>query len=159
MNVTSRHGSSLYQITNYGLSGLIETHMDPWGYETGVELVKERRQLVSIGDYIATFMGWLKDVQTGGGTGFDFPEYEGVIEPTKGSAAFWTNLIASHERDFRSAHGGCPVLKGTKWILNKWINSFDQWNNWKCRPNKMDEILPFSGMTDPPPTSDYYLPF
>lgn len=29
-------------------------------------------------------------------------------------------------RVLASEHVGCPVLKGSKWILNKWIYSFDQ---------------------------------
>ena len=78
MNITSRSGASNYQTTNYGLAGLVETHFDAWGYESGVELVFGRRKLVNTGDYIATFMGWLGKVPLGGGTGFDFPDYEGL---------------------------------------------------------------------------------
>jgi hypothetical protein len=28
--------------------------------------------------------------------------------------------------DKLAAHGGCPVLVGSKWITNKWIGYFDQ---------------------------------
>ena len=159
MNVTSRYGASKYQITNYGLAGLVETHLDPWGYETGVDLVFNRRELVTSGDYIATFMGWLKNVPAGGGTGFDFLDYQGLIQPRKGSAAFWIDLTASHERDYRAIHGGCPVIKGSKWILNKWINSFDQWKHWPCEINELDETLPFAGIIrTPPPSYDFDAP-
>ena len=150
MNVTSRHGALPYQATNYGLAGLVETHHDSWGYEKGVELVPERKHLVTYGDVIATFMGWLDEVSAGGGTGFNFPDFESVINPTKGSAAFWMDLDASHEKDFRATHGGCPVIKGSKWILNKWISSFDQWKVWKCGLNKTDEILPYKGSIESP---------
>ena len=30
-------------------------------------------------------------------------------------------------------HGGCPVVMGSKWILNKWIQSYNQWDTLPCR--------------------------
>ena len=27
---------------------------------------------------------------------------------------------------------GCPVLKGSKWILNKWMYSFDNFKKFPC---------------------------
>ena len=71
------------------------------------------------GDYIATFMAWLKDVPSGGGTVFNNIGQEDVIQPIKGAAAFWTDLSAGSNRDHRSKHAGCPTLSGSKWILNK----------------------------------------
>lgn len=146
-NVTKRHGSSQYQTTNYGLGGLVVPHMDPWGYEHGVRLVEDRAKLVTRGDYIATFMGWLENVPAGGGTAFAYTNFEGILEPTKGSAAFWINLSSCHIKDHRSKHGGCPILKGSKWILNKWINSWDQWKDWPCHLQKHRTIDPFDGMS------------
>ena len=87
-NVTSRHGASMYQTTNYGLSGMVNLHMDPWGYEMGVLIPDDRYRLTQTGDYIATFMGWFEDTKGGGGTAFTEKDFEGSIEPTKGSAAF-----------------------------------------------------------------------
>ena len=147
LNLTTRHGSSAYQTTNYGLGGLVETHMDPWGYEEGIRLPERRKHLAITGDYIATFMGWLQDVQAGGGTGFPVKGYEGVLKPKKGSAAFWINLTSCHIKDSRSIHGGCPVLKGSKWIVNKWIYSWDQWKNWPCYTMAKKSIDPFIGMS------------
>ena len=147
-NLTKPHAASLYQTTNYGLGGLVEAHMDPWGFEEGIELVDDRMALVATGDYIATFMGWLEGTSGGGGTSFQYPEYEGLLKPTKGSAAFWINLTSDHTRDGRASHGGCPVLKGSKWILNKWINSFDQWKGSPCSIYRYQPIKPFfAGMT------------
>ena len=54
--VTPRFASSQYQVTNYGLGGLCEIHMDPWGYLMGVGLlVDDREKLVASGDIHATF--------------------------------------------------------------------------------------------------------
>ena len=41
--------------------------------------------------------------------------------PEKGAAAFWYDLDSQNHRDHTTQHGGCPVLKGSKWILNKWM--------------------------------------
>ena len=83
-NVTTRHGASDYQTTNYGLSGLVVVHSDPWGYEQGIDIPEDRKELTRSGDIIATVMGWFEDTQAGGGTAFVDRNYEGVIEPTKG---------------------------------------------------------------------------
>jgi hypothetical protein len=146
-NVTTRHGASKYQTTNYGLSGMVVSHMDPWGYEKGAELVEDRQQLSITGDYIGTFMGWLQDTEAGGNTAFIDNHFEGTVEPTKGSAAFWVNLLSCHTMDRRSTHAGCPVLKGSKWILNKWIYSWSQWKKWPCYLEPDITIRPFKGMS------------
>ena len=146
-NVTTRHGSSQYQTTNYGLAGMVVSHSDPWGYEQGVKLVEDRKYLTRTGDYIATFMGWFEDTPAGGNTAFLTKESEGTVQPTKGSAAFWMNLSSCHAKDARSFHGGCPVLKGSKWIINKWINSWDQWKNFPCYLEPYQTIRPFKGMS------------
>ena len=145
-NVTSRHGASKYQSTNYGLSGMVTMHMDPWGYEGGVPIPEDRLTLYQTGDYIATFMGWFEDTPAGGGTAFMKKDFEGAVMPTKGSAAFWMNLSSCHQKDYRAWHAGCPVLKGSKWILNKWIFSWDQWKGWPCVKERLT-IHPFEGMS------------
>ena len=146
-NVTTRFGASPYQTTNYGLSGMVMTHSDPWGYEHGVELDEDRHKLTRTGDYLATFMGWFEKTQAGGNTAFTATQFEGTVKPNKGSAAFWINLSSCHKKDPRSSHGGCPVLKGSKWILNKWIYSWDQWKNWPCYLEPEIAVHPFKGMS------------
>ena len=147
LNLTTRHGSSFYHASNYGLAGSLMTHMDPWGYEQGEILTDEKRHSVRTGDYIATFMGWIESTDAGGSTAFTTKNYEGVMEPIKGSAGFWINLSSCHIKDVRAMHGGCPVLKGTKWIINKWIFSFDQWRNWPCNIRQNVTFEPFNGMS------------
>ena len=34
-------------------------------------------------------------------------------------------------------HGGCPVIAGNKWIINKWIMTFAQWNKLPCDTKRM----------------------
>ena len=132
MNVIGRFSSTQYQTTNYGLGGLCETHIDPHGYIEGMELTPDRQGLIRTGDMIATFMAWLNNVDDGGYTAFDHVNYEQRLEPSRGSAAFWLDLDKKGYRELRSSHMGCPVLKGSKWILNKWIYYYDQFKNFPC---------------------------
>ena len=146
LNITTRYGSASYQATHYGLGGSVEAHMDPWGYESGNILPQDRLNLVRSGDYIATFMGWLDTVNAGGGTMFHHEEAVGLLKPIKGAAAFWINLKSCHMIDYRTSHGGCPVLMGSKWILNKWIYSWDQWKVVPCKMEKALTIDPYKGI-------------
>ena len=148
MNITARDSSPDYQVTNYGLGGLCETHIDPKGYIEGMKLTKpsDKYQLPRSGDIIGTFMAWLNQVEAGGGTAFDYPYNEILVHPTRGSAAFWYNLNHKNHRSSLTHHGGCPVLVGSKWILNKWAYSFEQFEKFPCQllPNN-DEIPPPKG--------------
>ena len=67
------------QVTNYGLGGLCEQHIDPHGYLEGNELPRSRENLKYTGDMIGTFMAWLKDVGAGGGTSYLVPGKEMFI--------------------------------------------------------------------------------
>ena len=58
---------------------------------SSVEL-KPNTQL--IGDTMATIMGWIGDVAAGGGTAFSEVGVAKVVQPTKGSVAFWYDLDA-----------------------------------------------------------------
>ena len=142
MLVRGRWSSTQYQVTNYGLGGLCETHSDPHGYIEGKEIMWHQRTLQQTGDMLGTFMGWLSDVPAGGYTAYDHPDYEQLVRPSRGSAAFWINLSRHGFRIGKSSHGGCPVLGGSKWILNKWIYYYDQWHDWKCG---LEEMKTFSG--------------
>ena len=70
MNVTNQYSSSYYQMTSYGLGGLCEDHNDPYGYNEGVELTPDRKDLANSGDIFGTVMGWLSDTPAGGATTF-----------------------------------------------------------------------------------------
>ena len=133
LNVTNQWSSHQYQVTNYGLAGLCEAHVDPHGYLEGAD-VTGKEHLTNSGDYIGTVMGYLEDTPAGGSTTFFKFDTEVTIWPTRGSAAFWFSLYTDGVRDPASSHGGCPVAVGSKWILNKWIYSFNNWDKQPCLP-------------------------
>ena len=67
------------QITNYGLGGLCEGHIDPHGYIEGTKVPPSRESLKVTGDMIGTFMGWLNNVEAGGGTAYFEPGHEVLV--------------------------------------------------------------------------------
>jgi hypothetical protein len=71
--------------------------------------------------------------------------FKRTSEHFRGSAALWMDLKSSGTREVLSTHGGCPVLMGSKWILNKWIYFFDQWKTYPCSVQKHKDVPPFSG--------------
>ena len=54
------------------------------------------------------------------------------FSPNRGSVAFWWSLDRKGHRLQETLHGGCPILKGSKWIFNKWVHYFDQWKKFPC---------------------------
>ena len=123
------------QVSNYGLGGLCQQHIDPVGLmdkkDNNVQDIPFK--LTLSGDMVGTFMAWLGDTEAGGATVYTFPKYEKLINPEKGAALFWYDLLSDGMRDLKSMHGGCPVLKGSKWILNKWLYMYDNFNKFPCR--------------------------
>ena len=118
-------------------------HLDAWGFGEGVippEDSPPYKHYSKTGDRIATFMGWLSDTKEGGKTCFTQPYSEGSVPPIKGAGLFWINISQKHKRDNRLRHGGCPVLLGTKEIVNNWIFSLDQWKTWKCATDQVAEF-------------------
>ncbi len=126
------HSATQMQVTNYGLAGLCEPHMDPYGYLEGKKLHAINQRLKDTGDMLGTFMAWLTNCTHGGATAYLYPGFEGLVMPEKGSAAFWYDLHSTGERDKLAVHAGCPVMQGSKWILNKWMYYFDNFADFPC---------------------------
>ena len=78
-----------------------------------------------------TMMIYLSTVTLGGGT--VFPAAGLRTEAVRGSAVLWKNMfLASGKPDRLAIHGGCPVAVGSKWVTNKWIHWYDQWQDYGC---------------------------
>ena len=130
------------QVTNYGLGGLCEPHIDPVGIMEVKKLSPGSLRLPFTGDIIGTFMAWLSDTEAGGGTVYSSPGFEGIVMPERGAAGFWYDLLSDGKRDLASFHGGCPVLKGSKWILNKWLHAYDNFKKFPCSVKRGARFLP-----------------
>ncbi|XP_018794092.1 PREDICTED: prolyl 4-hydroxylase subunit alpha-1 [Bactrocera latifrons] len=118
------------QVANYGLGGHYEPH---WDFYLDTERLPE-----GLGNRIATAIFYLSEVEQGGATAF--PNLNFAIKPKKGNVLFWYNLHRSLEGDYRTRHAACPVLKGSKWIGNVWINAITQPFTRPCLLHKDDAI-------------------
>lgn len=142
MNITGPMGATSYQIGNYGPGGSLKNHLDNFGLHDGIPIPPYKENLYENGDVIATFMGWLSNVDVGGHTAFIWPGHNHLLEADEASAAFWFNVHANGRRDVTTTHAGCPTLKGSKWTLNKWIYMYDQWKSYPCQVRIHEKIPP-----------------
>ncbi|EDW15494.1 uncharacterized protein Dmoj_GI24862 [Drosophila mojavensis] len=116
-----------HQLANYGIGGHYAQHMD-WFYP----ITFETKQVSNpeMGNRIGTVLFYLSDVEQGGATAF--PALKQLLRPKKHAAAFWYNLHASGVGDARTMHGACPIIVGSKWVLNRWIREFVQSDRRPC---------------------------
>ncbi|HAA93733.1 MAG: 2OG-Fe(II) oxygenase [Rhodospirillaceae bacterium] len=62
---------------------------------------------------LLVWMAYLNDVDEGGET--EFPHYGLKIAPEKGKVIIWP-------AEWTHAHRGCPVIKGSKYIITGWMH-------------------------------------
>ena len=118
IGVSSEH----YHMINYGIGGQIDVHVDYWG---------PNRHPHPGGARMATFLGYMSDVEAGGRT--IFPQLALSNPPIKGDALFWLTTRNDQQFDSQMYHAGCPVLYGNKWAFTKWIYSDDQMWTHPCQ--------------------------
>ena len=140
------------------LIGSLVDHIDAWGFGEGRVPPEDSPAFYyyeNTGDRIGTFMGWLTDTIEGGATCFTTDFWEGAVLPEKGAGLFWINNYRSHKIDDRLKHGGCPVLRGSKNIVNDWIFSLDQWKSWTCGTDIDSEFDVFEHFVSKPHKMGY----
>jgi len=109
-----------YQLVYYKKGAQYKPHFDSFDYETE----EGKKYWEPGGQRMITVIAYLNDVEEGGETGF--PELGINIPPKKGDAVVFhntlTNDTTTHPKiNPRSLHGGMPVIKGEKWIVNLWF--------------------------------------
>lgn len=118
MTGLSMDSAEQLQVVNYGIGGHYEPHFDFARRE-------EKHAFKTLeGNRIATVLFYMSDVAQGGAT--VFTELGLTVFPVKGTAVFWMNLHPSGEGDFATRHAACPVLRGSKWVSNKWMHQGGQ---------------------------------
>ena len=86
---------------------------------------------------VASFLLYLTDVEEGGETHFPLEGPKGLsrlrnidykscdhglhVKPRAGDALLFYNIHPNATFDKHSLHGGCPVVRGEKWVATKWI--------------------------------------
>ena len=109
-----------YQLVYYKKGTEYKPHFDSFDYETE----DGKKNWEPGGQRMITVIAYLNDVEEGGETGF--PELGINIPPKKGDAVVFHNTMISdaqtHQKiNPKSLHGGMPVIKGEKWMVNLWF--------------------------------------
>ena len=109
-----------YQLVYYKKGAQYKPHFDSFDYETD----DGKKNWEPGGQRMVTVLGYLNDVEEGGETGF--PELGINVPPKKGDAVVFHNTLpndaVTHPKiNPRSLHGGMPVIKGEKWMVNLWF--------------------------------------
>ncbi|MEM7667240.1 MAG: 2OG-Fe(II) oxygenase [Pseudomonadota bacterium] len=68
-----------------------------------------------------TAMGYLNEVEEGGGT--HFTELGINVEPKPGVLLVWNNALPDGRPNESTMHAGTPVLKGSKYVITKWYRT------------------------------------
>jgi prolyl 4-hydroxylase len=117
MDCPQSHGEGL-QILNYGIGGEYKPHFD---YFPDTEGVREKHMATG-GQRVATLIMYLNTPEEGGET--IFPEITLSIKARQGHAVYFSYCNTNGQLDPKTLHGGCPVTKGEKWIVTKWMRQF-----------------------------------
>ncbi|KAL1252391.1 hypothetical protein QQF64_017084 [Cirrhinus molitorella] len=116
------------QIANYGIGGQYEPHYD--------SKLTNDSDFQLRGGRIATVLIYMSDVDIGGAT--VFPDVGAALQPKRGTAVLWFNLLRNGNEDARTLHAACPVFVGSKWVANKWIRTYGQEFRRKCSTARCD---------------------
>ena len=125
--IPAGHGEA-FNVLRYQNGQHYDSHYDAFDEESYGKQASQR---------IATVLVYLSDVEEGGETSFLFEGVGGTdrirtvdykkcdtgikYKPRAGDALLFWSIHPDMTRDKHSLHGGCPVVKGTKWTATKWI--------------------------------------
>ena len=103
------------QILHYQKDGEYKPHFDYFPPEKAGSQV----HVAHGGQRVATLVLYLNNVEEGGET--IFPEINLKVTPKQGNAIYFAYTNSKSQVDPLTLHGGCPVIRGEKWISTKWM--------------------------------------
>ncbi|KAB2004709.1 hypothetical protein ES319_D11G218700v1 [Gossypium barbadense] len=114
-----------FNVLRYELGQKYDSHLDAFPVEQYGPQKSQR---------VATFLVYLSEVEGGGETAFpfenglnmdgsyDFKKCIGLkVKPRIGDGILFYSLFPNNTIDTASLHTSCPVIKGEKWVVTKWI--------------------------------------
>ncbi|ALC45026.1 CG18233 [Drosophila busckii] len=107
------------QVANFGIGNYFMPHFD---YMDGDRV--HQGEIDELGDRMGSLVFYAGNVTLGGS--IVFPELQLAVTAARGSALFWYNLFDDGSKDPRTLHSVCPVVRGTRWTLTKWIHAAPQ---------------------------------
>jgi len=102
-------------------------------------------------DRFATILVYLRDVEEGGET--KFPQLGISVKPRKGLALVWNSMNSRGECDPTSLHNAAKVIKGHKFIIQRWY----YYHNFPALGKRPQQpMLPKRGAYQPRVSCDEY---
>lgn len=114
MNLPVDNGEGL-QVLCYGAGGATAPHFD----FVAPTNEANRASLARSGQRVSTLLVYLADVEAGGETVFLRAGW--TIQPRRGNAVYFESSNGAGQLDPQSLHAGCPVIRGEKWVVTKWM--------------------------------------
>lgn len=109
------------QLLHYGLNEKYDYHLDGFPNDNST---KSKTFLNKGGQRILTVLGYLNDVEEGGGTHFNMLNLE--VKPKKGRIVVFENCYPnSNEPHKKAKHSGCEIKKGEKYAFNLWFREIN----------------------------------
>ncbi|KAL6747374.1 hypothetical protein V8C86DRAFT_1333504 [Haematococcus lacustris] len=122
------HGEA-FNVLRYKLGQHYDSHMDTF----------DPKDFNVTSQRIATFLIYLRSPEEGGETVFKREGRDGAdkavadwrtcsdgmgikVKPRQGDAVLFWSATPSLELDPRALHGACPVIKGEKWSMARWLH-------------------------------------
>ena len=99
------------QLVKYDVSGYFKEHYDSEPDKSKNNNIKDRAH---------TFIVYLNNVEEGGET--RFPKLDLNVNPKKGMGIYFKTLLPNSVLLKKSLHQGMPIIRGEKYIVNKWIH-------------------------------------
>lgn len=103
------------QLLRYGVGGEYRAHFDFFDPAKPGSAA----HLAVAGQRVGTLVVYLDEVAEGGGT--RFPTLGLQVQPRRGAALYFADVLADGTVDPRSLHAGEPVMQGVKHIATLWL--------------------------------------